>query len=293
MILIDCYSIPIYILFDYNVPNNFKLDEKKYEKNCLIFLLTSWYKTDKVFKILNSNKEFNIVILANSLEEKIFFENKVSCDVLFCNHNAFLDEKKYTIYNSIKKNYDLVIDSSFHEYKNVNIAKKIQNTIHIGYFNTNKILDGDKVIPNFGILANFKSCEYKRLDKHSINIYYNQSLMGGLFSECEGACFASSQYLLAGLPVISIKSVGGRDIWYNEHNSIICENNEDSVYEAVELAKSKIVSGEFNREKIRDLHLKQMDEHRNTLIEYINKMLLNSEEKIIDINDIKKLLAFF
>jgi hypothetical protein len=95
------------------------------------------------------------------------------------------------------------------------------------------------------------------------------------------------------LPVISIKSVGGRDIWYNEHNSIICENNEDSVYEAVELAKSKIVSGEFNREKIRDLHLKQMDEHRNTLIEYINKRFLNNEEKIIDINDIKNGWHFF
>jgi hypothetical protein len=36
-----------------------------------------------------------------------------------------------------------------------------------------------------------------------------------------------------------------------------------------------------------------MDEHRNTLIEYINKRLLNNEEKIIDINDIKKQLAFF
>ena len=293
MIIVDCYSIPIYIFFDYNVPNNLKLDEKIYEKNSLIFLLTSWYKTDNVFKIVNSNKEFNIVILANSLEEKIFFEKKVSCDVLFCNHNAFLDEKKYTIYNSIKQKYDLVIDSAFHEYKNVNIAKKIQNTLHIGYFKYIKRNSDDKVMPNFGILANFKDGEYKRLDKHLINIHYNQSLIGGLFSECEGACFASSQYLLTGLPVISIKSVGGRDIWYNEHNSIICENNEDSVYEAVELAKSKITSGEFNRGKIRDLHLKQMDEHRNTLIEYINKRLLNNEEKIIDIYDIKKQMAFF
>jgi hypothetical protein len=293
MIIIDCYSIPIYILFDYNVPNNFNLDEKNYEKNSLIFLLTSWYKSHNVFKIVNSNKEFNIVILANSLEEKNFFEKKVSCDVLFCNHNAFLDEKKYIIYNSLHKKYDMVIDSAFHEYKNVNVAKKIQNTIHIGYFKYDKRNTDDKVIPNFGTLVNFKNGEYTKLDKQLINVYYNQSLMGGLFSECEGACFASSQYLLCGLPVISIKSVGGRDIWYNEHNSIICENNEDSVYEAVELAKSKIVSGEFNREKIRDLHLKQMDEHRNTLIEYINKRLLNNEEKIIDINDIKKQLAFF
>jgi hypothetical protein len=58
------------------------------------------------------------------------------------------------------------------------------------------------------------------------------------------------------------------------------------------LAKLKIISGEFNREKIRELHLKQMDEHRNILIDYINKRFLN-EEKLVDINDIKKQLAFF
>jgi Iap family predicted aminopeptidase len=293
MIIINNYSKPIYILFDYNpLIKNFKLDESFFDMDSLIFILTSWYKTDQVYKIINTNSEYNIIILANSLEEKAFFETKIKSDVLFCNHNAFLNENKYTIYNSIQKNFDLVIDSAFHEYKNVNIAKKIQNTVHIGYFNYKKINTHDKIVPKFGTLANFKNDEYKRLDKQIINMFYNQSLIGGIFSECEGACFASSQYLLCGLPVISIKSVGGRDIWYNEYNSIICENNEDSVYEAVELAKLKIISGEFNREKIRELHFKQMNEHRNILIDYINKRFLN-EEKLVDINDIKKQLAFF
>jgi len=289
MLTINNYSKPIYIMFDYNLPNDLKLDNNKYNKNGLIFILTSWYKTDKVFKIININNEYDITILANTFEEKIFFEKKTK-NVLFCNHNAFLNENKYNIYDSIVKKYDLVIDSAFHAYKNVNIAKKIKNTLHIGYFKYILINTNDKVIPNFGVLANFKNGEYIKLDKTLINIYYNQSLMGGLFSECEGACFASSQYLLSGLPVISIKSRGGRDIWYNENNSIICENNEDSVYEAVELAKSKLISGEFNRVKIRELHLKQMDEHRNTLINYINTRFL---EENININDIKKQLAFF
>ena len=292
MIIINNYSKPIYILFDYNpLIKNFKLDESFFDNNGLIFILTSWYKTDQVYKIVNTNSEYNIIILANSLEEKDFFEKKIKSDVLFCNHNAFLNENNYTIYNSIRK-YDLVIDSAFHEYKNVEIAKQIKNTLHIGYFKYIKKDTDDKVVPSYGILANFTNGDYKKIEKHQINIYYNQSLIGGIFSECEGACFASSQYLLCGLPVISIKSFGGRDIWYNEYNSIICENNEDSVYEAIELAKSKIISGEFNRDKIRELHLKQMNEHRNIFIDYINKRFLN-EEKLVDINDIKKQLAYF
>jgi archaeosine-15-forming tRNA-guanine transglycosylase len=62
---------------------------------------------------------------------------------------------------------------------------------------------------------------------------------------------------------------------------------------AIEAAKSKIISGDFNREKIRELHLKQMDEHRNTLIEYINAKFLLKVDANIDTNDIKKQLAFF
>jgi hypothetical protein len=298
MIVINSYSKPIYILFDYNI-NNFKLDETFFDKNGLIFILISWYKTDQVYKIVNLNIDYNIIILSNSLEEKYFFEDKLKnikngkCDVLFCNHNAFLNENTFKIYNLLKPKYDLVIDSAFHEYKNVEIAKKVKNTIHIGYFKYIKRNTDDKVVPNFGILPNFFNGNYIRLDKNMINIYYNQSLIGGIFSECEGACFASSQYLLTGLPVVSIKSVGGRDIWYNEYNSIICDNNEDAIYEAVELAKEKIQSGEFNREKIRALHLRQMDEHRNRLIEYIITKLNEEDKNNFDYYDFKKKLAYF
>jgi Iap family predicted aminopeptidase len=184
----------------------------------------------------------------------------------------------------------MVIDSAFHEYKNVKMSRGIKNILHIGYLKKDEI--NEKYIPDFGVLPNFNNKNYKRLNKNEINDYYNQSLVGGIFSECEGACFASSQYLLAGLPVISINSVGGRDIWYNKDNSIICENlTEDSICEALEIAKQKLQTGEFNREKIRNIHLKQMDEHRNTIINYIQDFLGNDEK--VDVISIKKQMAFF
>ena len=290
MIIIPYYSRVIYILFDYKIIN-FKLDETIFHKNGIVCILCSWYKSDKLSKIVKENSEYNIVILANSLEEKKFFESRINCTILFCNHNAFLNENKFTILNSIYKKYDMVIDSAFHEYKNVQMAKKVENVIHVGYFKCARNTSDDKVVPTYGTLVNFINGEYKKLDHSLINVHYNQSLLGGIFSECEGACFASSQYLLCGLPVISIKSVGGRDIWYNDHNSIICENNEEAIYEACELGKQKLLSGEFNREKIRELHIKQMDEHRNTLIDYINTLLPKGEH--IDAREVRSLLAFF
>ena len=280
MLTINTYSKPIYILFDY------EFIKHNLHQNSFIFLLCSWNNSPNIINLAKSYSEHNIIILANSLEEKNYFENKIKNDVLFCNHNAFLNENIFKITNSSKKEYDLVIDSAFNTYKNVAFAKNIPNVIHIGYFTTHESTKNNSIVPDFGTIANYLSGSYKRLNKNEICDFYNKSLMGGIFSHVEGACFASSQYLLCGLPVISTKSFGGRDIWYNEDNSVICDSNEESVFKAYETVKKKLLKGEFNREKIRDMHLKLMDEHRNTLAEYIkNKFQLLNEN--VDTNEIK------
>jgi len=294
MMICKEYSKSFCIVFDYfHKINNYLLDKTFFDKNSVIFIMPSWNNSFKTTSIANLNSEYNIVILANSLEEKLFFEKKTNRDVVLCNQNTFVNENMFTIDKTATKKYDLVIDSAFHKYKNTNIAKKIKNTLHIGYFKKDKLQDDDIVIPIFGILANFnvETGEYKKFNREQINSFYNESMVGGIFSDCEGACCASSQYLLSGIPVISIKSKGGRDLWYNKDNSIICENDENSVYNAHILAINKLKSGEFNREKIRELHLQQMDYNRNVLIEYIKNKVLPEGEKI-DIDSIKKMLAF-
>lgn len=55
-------------------------------------------------------------------------------------------------------------------------------------------------------------CRYLDHDEVTDAIY--KSCLGGIFSEHEGACYASTEYLLCGCPVISTPSVGGRDVWY-------------------------------------------------------------------------------
>ena len=55
-----------------------------------------------------------------------------------------------------------------------------------------------------------------------------------ILSAEEGACFASSEYLLCGIPVVSTPEKGGRSVWYDEYNSITCEPTEDAVRDAVQ-----------------------------------------------------------
>ena len=128
MVLIGCVDdIELYMFFEYNIDASNEIIDQDVKKRSVIFLLTSWYKSSRVKHIVNKNKEYNIVVLANSEEEKEYFQTVVKCDVLYCNHNAFLNENVFKIVNNIGI-YDLVVDSCFSSYKNTNISNKNSNT---------------------------------------------------------------------------------------------------------------------------------------------------------------------
>ncbi|WP_092048398.1 glycosyltransferase [Planctomicrobium piriforme] len=71
------------------------------------------------------------------------------------------------------------------------------------------------------------------LTAEEVNLVHNQSRIGVILSEQEGGCGASTEYLLAGLPVVSTSSTGGRDLFYDSGNSIICEPTVDGVRSAL------------------------------------------------------------
>jgi glycosyltransferase involved in cell wall biosynthesis len=102
-------------------------------------------------------------------------------------------------------------------------------------------------------------------------------MVGGIFSEKEGACYSSSEYLLCGLPVVSTRSEGGRDEWYNKWNSIICDPIESAVSEAVSRAKYNLKKGIFNRHRIRAMHVSKQYEMRNIFCDHVSSICEISE----------------
>ena len=67
------------------------------------------------------------------------------------------------------------------------------------------------------------ACRYHNrapLDLTAVAGVLQQSGVGLALSFIEGACLASLEYLLCGLPVVSTHSRGGRDTWYDDENCI-------------------------------------------------------------------------
>ena len=123
-----------------------------------------------------------------------------------------------------------------------------------------------------------------------------------MLSAMEGACFSSSEYLLCGVPVVSTKSLGGRDFWYNDYNSIICDDDEDSIAKGVEFFKNNPRDGE----RIRKDHIFLAQEQREKFIttlqlvfnrynlqidakEYFKKTYFHKMRKFFHIDEVKNI----
>lgn len=275
------FSIPIWRFFyqsdeKYKIPYEFTYKNKKYT-NSISIIQFGWNITENRLitdqNFLNEKKIIanvrNAILCAPTL--KIFYLLKKYRPNLYCclaNHNAFIDETVYNInYNSEKK-FDLIVSSAFSIYKNYNLIKNIPNACAIGYWvadtNNETLPSKNMYCPNFDNQVRTKeNCKW--IDPFTSCKYYNMSKIGGIFSIEEGACFSSSEYLLCGLPVLSCKCQGGREIWYNNENSVLCEPTEESIISNLNLMITKYNNGEYDKEKIRSNCIKQMDFHRNNL----------------------------
>jgi glycosyltransferase involved in cell wall biosynthesis len=234
------------------------------------FGVNSMYTLNK-----NYNKK-NIIFLSPDLDG-ILFSYEYGFNAILANHNCLLD---YNIFkNDIEElKYDMVMNCRPEVWKRPFLAEKIENLAYIKgatYGNKEKY-DYSKLTCKF--------INETRIPPEKVNEIYNQSYCGGIFSEREGACYSSSEYLLSGLPVISTVSRGGRDTWYTPNNSIIIEPNEVELKNAVKKCIQKIKNGQFNREQIRNEHIKMTLVMRNNIIE-CTKFIFDTHNIKIDANE--------
>lgn len=66
-----------------------------------------------------------------------------------------------------------------------------------------------------------------------VNAALARAGVGLILSAAEGSSYASMEYLLAGLPVVSTPSKGGRDVFFDPEHCLICDADPRAVRDAV------------------------------------------------------------
>lgn len=187
------------------------------------------------------------------------------------NHNCFLD------YNLIKpveseKIYDAIYTARFAPFKRHELASQVQNLALVA--------GSAWGIENLNIPPHTYLNEAP-LDLQGVLKKISQSKVGLILSEAEGACYSSSEYLLAGIPVVSTPSYGGRDIWYNELNSIIAAPTPESIAHAV----NSLCALSHNSDLIRNLHIAQANKMRAQFIDMHYEICAKQGEPNFDAKD--------
>lgn len=245
----------------------------KIRSNDVFFVLCGWFhgvefarEADSIFRLLDLRKR-NFLFLYNSQEELDVFS-------LYGFHghlipqNSWLDENLIMKPMDMKKLYDAVYVARRSAFKRHYLAREVSNLALVSGINHgNPLAD----IPPH-IYANEKP-----LMPAEVCEKINQSMCGLLLSEVEGGCYASSEYLLCGVPVVSTPCKGGRDIWYNDYNSIVCDPNPTAVGKAV----TDFVNTPRDPGRIRAMHLEQANAYR---AEFVN--ILRSVFKRFGIDNI-------
>ena len=268
------------------------IEDKQRKQNTYFIFQLSWFKTyesfrkelDFVMEITNNRfKAKNFICMANTKEEVLA---AIDCGLVYSeliNHNCWLDYNKFTSHNKNKRDYDLVCNARPEKWKRVSLGRKIKKLAIIqGNLNRkNDFIDYKELNPIF--------LNEKRIPWEEVLEILNNSECGGSFSSAEGACYSSSEYLLCGIPIVSTKSKGGRDYFYNDYNSIIVPPDPDEVLKAVETWKQRRINNDYDPNLIRKNHIKESELLRKRFKNIVSRLFYENEIN----EDVEEIFANF
>lgn len=173
--------------------------------------------------------------------------------------SIYINEHLYQLHSE-PKIYDAIYTAQLAPFKRHALAQKIEKLMIISY-------GGDL----HAYCPELKHADYNRefLPRQELAKKYNQSYAGLCLSEVEGAMFASCEYLLCGIPVVSTPSKGGRDEFFNQDNALIVPPDAEAIAQAVEHWKKHPPDPQFIREQT----LKQINQIRREYCTFIAELI--------------------
>ena len=212
----------------------------------------------------------NFSILANTPKEYRLLR-LFGIRAVLCHQNCFLDEQMINIRPATEKKYDAVYNAVLSNFKRHILAKDVRRLALITYRFENTgykaYLDAHLDHP---IWVNYQWGEEPIfLNNQQLVETYNAAYVGLALSAVEGAMYASTEYLLCGIPVVTTASKGGRDVYFSSDNSLTVEDDPEAVAAAVHSLKASPKDPYIIRERTLEL----MKRDRDAFIAHVNSII--------------------
>jgi glycosyltransferase involved in cell wall biosynthesis len=275
------------------------------EKKDVVFLVYFWWTlfdapktiTQIIFHYRTHQKLFprhQIIFLLNSIEEyHLLTKNGISCE--FIHQNSLIDSNVFKPL-FLKKEYDVIYNARIEKMKRHYLLKDCRKISLISAFihGTNrqkkKYIEKLKtVIPNSKIVNFTEPIKFINFDINSgppqltnqlVCEEINKAKVGVILSAKEGACYASIEYLLAGIPVVSTKNIGGRNYFLDKRFCRIVSSNPKAIKNAVD----ELIGLNISPNYIREETIKKITPHVQMFKNLLRDILKMNKQKNSDFN---------
>lgn len=261
--------------------------ERWADRPALIILLRSWEirvpeNVLPMKRLVDQHRErypnHRFVYAAN---EPAGMDVLAGCDFegIYCNHNALVDEAVFRPPEGARagdaREFDAIYDARLARFKRHDLAARVPRLALIHY------APDDLIEPLWWLAMRWRLRRAKFINRSERGFWRwpqhlnpaqvaatcNRSRVGLCLSEVEGAMLASIQYLLCGLPVVTTPSRGGRDLFFDDDNSMVVEPDPRAVADAVR----RLMARNVDPWAIRARALARMEEHRRRLLDFVRE----------------------
>jgi glycosyltransferase involved in cell wall biosynthesis len=217
--------------------------------------------------------DHRVTLLASSGAELQRFE-RAGLPAILVGNTALCDERIYRPLPGRRARFHAVYDARLSDFKRHELAAEVPDLALITYLTKDEGKPGYRtsLAPLLARSHLFNGdpfgVGYRYLSPPEVNACLNQCAVGLALSREEGGMYASMQYLMAGLPVVSTPSRGGRDEFYHPDYVRIVDPTPRAVADGVaEMRQCKVSADE-----IRARTLARVQEHRRRLFRCVDEI---------------------
>jgi glycosyltransferase involved in cell wall biosynthesis len=192
------------------------------------------------------------------------------------NQNALADERPFTVMNEVTKRYDAIYNAVMAPFKRHALAVNVPNLAIVTYFTSGSEPYFNRTREELAHAAwlNFAGRSphvdaYKMIAQNDLARHLNEARVGLCLSAKEGAMFASIEYLLCGLSIVTTPSIGGRDVFFDPDYVATVDADPAAVGEGVRRMCERAVPPSH----VRALTLRRMGEHRERLLGLLEELV--------------------
>lgn len=214
-----------------------------------------------------------ILILCNEPQERAALI-EAGIDAVHFNHNALTEEDVFAPVPGTQRTVDAVYNAAMIEWKRRELARLVPTCAHIFYETSELghartlayIAELRALMPRHDFVNRVVDGRIAFIGRAEVNAILSRCRAGLCLSAEEGAMFASMEYLLAGLPVVSTPAIGGRDVFADPEYWLTVPATAEAVRDGV----AEVIARNIPPERVRARTLERIYEHRARLRETVS-----------------------